>query len=149
MTRVGSGLEPAGEQSDDVERCLVGPVDILQDEDVRRLLPKVVHQRRDDVMRRCLAGDRFHQRAPQTVGNSEEGSERPRREQRIAPAREHLYGLRLLVTEPTDECRLADACLSDDDDEPPAPDRSLRNRTREHIECALALEQIELLNRPG
>ena len=86
---------------------------------------------------------------PRPSATARRRSKRPRREQRIAPAGEHLYGLRLLVTEPTDECRLADACLSDDDDEPPAPDRSLRNRTREHIECALALEQIELLSRPG
>jgi len=46
----GCALDPAPDEPEDVERGLVRPVDVLEDQDGRAVL-ELGHQRRDDVVR--------------------------------------------------------------------------------------------------
>src|SRR5204862_7279931 len=72
-------LQPAAEQPQDVERRLVGPVEVLEHEDRRGAAAQLLGQRRDELMRQHVVRDHVLQ-----LRKGEQRTERTLREQRIA-----------------------------------------------------------------
>ena len=114
----GDAGDAATEQAQDVERALVGPVDVLQHEDRAGRGAQPVEQRGRERGRRGLVEPDVEQRA-----------ERPRRVQRVARAPQDAT----TVGEGADERGLADAGLAADQDQP-------AGRAVEDVEEGLALE---------
>ena len=134
------------EQSEQVERRLVGPVHVFQHEDGRRTeLPR---QHRHDLVRHHSARDDVGKLAADLFRDREQRPERARGEERIATAPEDALGRSERLTEPAQERGLADACLTTQKDKPALlarPDRG--ERFRERRQSALALE--ETVGRAG
>ena len=82
----GSTLDPADEELQHVERGLVRPVHVLDDQDRRRPRPQLAHERRRDHVRSGAALDELLELAARELGDVEQRPERPRREQGVAGA---------------------------------------------------------------
>ena len=76
-------LDAASDESEDVERRLVGPVDVL-DHDDRRPTAKLVDQRRGDRVGNRVAAQELVQCVTRRRGDVVERAERLRREQPVA-----------------------------------------------------------------
>ena len=135
-------LDAASEQAHDVERGLVGPVEVLEHDDARRPAAQLARQRRDELARRrAVRGDR-RELAADLVGDVDERPERARRVQRVAGPPEHPDRAAALA-EGAHERRLADPGLAGDEDQPSAPLRSHRaEQLVEDLELRGALEQL-------
>ena len=116
----GNGLDPAGEQPQDVEGSLVRPVHVFEHEDGRSMRAHVANERRHDLVRLRAALDQCAQLAADAFRYGKKRSERARREEHVAGAPEHAIPLRLLVAELADERRLPDPCLAGHEHEAPA-----------------------------
>ena len=78
-------LDPAGEQAHDVERGLVGPVQILQHDDARRPPAELARERRDDIGAARRPPRR--RRASSPPASCAMSSERPERTRRVTARR--------------------------------------------------------------
>jgi hypothetical protein len=115
----GHGVHPPGEQPQDVERGLVGPVEILEDHDRRRPAAQLTGQRGEHgARRRALVAQRARL-AFELLCHVEERPQRSWRVQRVAGAPQHARGA-CAVAERSHQRRLADTCLAGDQDEPSA-----------------------------
>ena len=133
--------DPACEQAEQVERRLVGPVQVLEHDDRWRAPPQLVEQRGQHVARPGAALDEVGQLAACLGGDVEQRPERPRRVQRLARAREHADGK--VGAERVEERRLADPGLSGDEHEPPATALGhSREGARERVELVRPFEQL-------
>jgi hypothetical protein len=112
----GNGRQAAGEEADDVERRLVRPVHVLEDED-RRLDLELAQESGRNLMRACRARNERLQLVAGLLTDVEQRAEGMGREERVARARENSERGRLVAAEPADELRLADAGLSSQEDE--------------------------------
>jgi hypothetical protein len=110
-------VDAAGEEPHDVERGLVGPVDVLEHEHRRRRRAELGEHRRRDVVRHRPLLDAPPELPVGHPRDVEERPERPWREERIA-RRPQNPGLRAAVrAEPAKQGRLADAGLTLDEDD--------------------------------
>jgi hypothetical protein len=133
-------LHPPAEQLHDVQRRLVGPVEILQDDHGR--LPDRAAQRPEDLAGGCAPLGHLGQLAAHFVGDVDQRSERSRREERLARPGQHAAGP-LPLAERTHERRLADPSLAAEHDHLPAPAAThLREAVVELREVAIALQQL-------
>ena len=139
-----NGRDPACEQPQHVQRGLVGPVDILEHEDGRLSRGELPADRRGDLMRPHLAAtDQRFELPADDLGDLEQRSQRARREERVARAPEDAGGLLLVLTEPADERRLADARLARDEDDATARACTGRRQdVRERRQLGRALQQL-------
>jgi hypothetical protein len=119
-------LDLPSEDADRVERRLVGPVDVLEDDDQRP--------------RRCAVEKRGDDLVGAAVRELGQGRERMRREQRLALARPDL-GVRLLVAEAPDDRCLPDTRLAGKEHEAAAPIDRLRQQGRKPVEELLPFEE--------
>jgi hypothetical protein len=137
------GLDPAAEQPQDVERCLVGPVHVLDDEDRRCPASKLARKRCGHFVRPGVTPNVLLELAARELGNFEKGTERTRREERFAAPPQNSHRAVLVVAEAPQKCRLADARLSSDEHDPSASFRSDgREAVVEHGELARPFEQV-------
>ncbi len=90
---------PPAEHTHDVERRLVGPVDVLQDEHERPPTVTRAEERGSDRVR-TTSVDRLGDRARCLGGDLEDRPERRRREEGVAGAPEDRGGFAELVGEP-------------------------------------------------
>ena len=137
------GLDPARDETDDVQRRLVRPVHVLDNKNGGSARQPRQQCRGQTVGRHVLLQEL---RELTTGGRSDvvERTERPGGEQRVAGAPEHADRLRLLSQEATDERRLADACFAayEDDATTVLPDHGHRRKPLRQLgELALAFEQ--------
>jgi hypothetical protein len=133
-------LHPPAEQLHDVERRLVGPVEVFQDDDGR--LPDRAAQRPEDLAGGCAALGHLRQLSAHLVGDVDQRPERSRREERLARPGQHPDGL-LALAERTHDRRLADPRLAAEHDHLPAPAATnLREAVVELREVAIALQQL-------
>src|SRR3954447_5355100 len=144
------GRDPAAQQAQHVERRRVGPVEILEHEERGHAPDELVADRGGDLMRpHATAGDELVELAAHGLGDLEQGAERSRREQGVAPAPEHPGTRVVLVAELPHEGGLADARLAADEDEPAAAGGTDRREDLvQRGELRRALEQL-VLGRPG
>jgi hypothetical protein len=134
----GRADEAAAEQRDEVERAVVGPVEVLDDDD--RGGRELVERGGEDVLARARAVERGEQR---TAGLARDVAERPHGaggDQRVARAPEdppRVQG----AADVGDERRLADARLAGHDGDAPGAAR-VRDRRLEDPPLAVAFEKL-------
>jgi hypothetical protein len=110
--------EARGEQRDHVERRLIGPVHVLEDQHSGRAA-KLCDQRRRDLVRSWRPRDELLQLTAGRLGDVQQRSQRTRRAQGLARAPQDARGRSLLLAERAQERRLADAGLAADEHQPP------------------------------
>jgi hypothetical protein len=128
----GHRVEAAREQLEHVERRLVGPVEVLENENRTRPAQFVAQRRRNIVRVRSgprIAGDKV-----------EQWPQRARSEERLAHSPKNS-ALRLLgIAEPAHKRRLADSRLAVDEHEAAVPAGRFGERLVKRIEARFALE---------
>ena len=134
----GQRRDPAGEEPHEVERRLVGPVQVLHHEHARAGTQGVEHRREDLVLGRGAAQQCGHRRA-QLVRDVAQRAERAGGAQRVAHAPQ-----RLRVAGPLDEGAqqdgLADARLAGDEDDGAVAGGGAASPLLEHVEGMLTLQ---------
>jgi hypothetical protein len=113
-------LHPAGQQPQDVQGRLVGPVHVLEDEHRRAPCAELVRQRRHHLVGHRPTLDHRLELAAGRLGDAQERPERTRREQRVAGPPEDPPRLAAGFAEPPEERCLADPGLAADQQDPPA-----------------------------
>jgi hypothetical protein len=136
-----NSLHATRNEPDNVERRLVGPVQILEDQHRRRRRPKLTQQRDRNIMSAGAALDSGPQLPLGHPSHVEQRSKRPRREQRLTRRPQQSYRTTQLVAEPAKQRRLTDPRLSAHQHH--APPRSLADDSklsREHRELPRAFQ---------
>ena len=108
------GLDPARRVAEHVERGVVGPVDVLDDEDGRALLGQLLQQRGEDAIDRALVGQRGRQRAAAPGRRVVQRPQRARRDEVVARRHEDPRLGAQALDQRAHEARLADARLAGD-----------------------------------
>jgi hypothetical protein len=135
-----------GQQPHDVEGGLVGPLQVLEDEDRRRAARELAQQRAGHLVRPRVARRGVSQVAAGLLGDVDERPQRARREERVARAPKDPRGPAVLVDEAPCERGLAGAGLAGDEHEAAA--RAAAHAVEhpcERLELAGALEQVARL----
>jgi hypothetical protein len=130
-------LHPAGEQPQDVERRLVRPVHVFEDEHGRDPRAQLPRERRHHLVRHRTTLDDRLELAAGPLGDGDERPERARREERFAGAPEDPRRSAVLFAEPPHERRLADARLAADQQDMP---------TRAALDCLQAIDEHRQLS---
>ena len=87
-------FDPTTDQPQDVERRLVGPVNVLEHDDSRRPLVELAQQRARDLMRLAAPPGELLERATHGLGDIEQRPQGARSEQRIASTPEDAHRTR-------------------------------------------------------
>src|SRR5688572_11280130 len=136
----------ACEETEDVQRALVRPVHVLDDDEWRSCRSES-HQPFDDVVWRAPRVEETGDPGTRALGDLQERPQRPRRGQGIAPTPKEGRPRRQLAAESANERRLPDARLAADEDQPSMPGGGIGERCVELGERLLALE--ENVDGPG
>ena len=134
----GRAHEAAAEERDEVERAVVGPVEVLDDDD--RGGRELVERGGEHVLARARAVERGEQRPAGLARHVAERAHRARRDQRVARAPEHAprgQG----AADVGDQRGLADARLAGHDGDAPGAAR-VRDRRLEDPPLAVAFEKL-------
>ena len=137
----GHGLDTASDQPEYVECRLVGPMHVLEHENRRPVPRDVPHERSGDLVRNRIALQELAQLGAGLVCDVDDGSERSRREQRIARTFEDPGEAVDARAERTHEGGLSDAGLTRDEHEPSGSCSRLRECALQRGERFLSLEQ--------
>ena len=141
-------LDPTPDDPQDVERRLVGPVQVLNDDDGGGGPPELAHQRGGELVRPDAARRSSLELAARRLGDVEERPKRTRCEERVARAPQNTHRT-LVVAEPSRECRLSHPGLSSHEHEPAVSGRNDGSkRVRKRRELIGALEQLADALRP-
>jgi hypothetical protein len=127
--------------AEDVERGVVGPVDVLDDEHRRALLGQLLQQRGEHQVRGLVLGQRRRERA---VGPRRGVAQRPegaRGDEVVARRHEDPRLAADLGDQRPHEARLADARLARDERRRAASRPARGDRAEEDPELCIALEQ--------
>jgi hypothetical protein len=135
-------FQPPAQQPDDVQRRLVGPMDVLHDDDER--LAAQLEQCGGNLVRRAV---RAENDSWPGLRDLQERSERTWSGDRVAGTTQDGKARRKLVAEPANERCLADACLAGDENEATGAAVRRRERGRERLEQRFALEQARSRRR--
>jgi hypothetical protein len=137
----GDGLDSATEHRKDIERRLVGPVEVVQHEHRRRPLPEFTHECGRELVRPGTRSQKLLELPARDLGDVEEGAERTRREQSVAVTPQDPCRAGRLVAELPQESGLPNSRLAADEHEPPTPGVVHGNeRVVERSELARPLE---------
>jgi hypothetical protein len=136
----GHPLDPANEQPNDVERCLIGPMEILDDEHAWQL-SELLGQRLVQLVRSHLTPNELGERAACLVRDLSQRRERARREERIACPLENSHASSNAVDERSDQRALANTRLASDEHSASAPGCSDCEGFVQRRERLLALEE--------
>jgi hypothetical protein len=133
-------FEAATEQPQDIERCLVRPMQVLEHQDRRRGTRYLVGEHRQHLMGTGSVLNQIAEPSACKLGHLDERLQRPRSEQRFA--RTPQGPTSLLAAEPPHERRLPDPRLASHQDEAALPGLPCRRqRIAKHIQMLGALEQ--------
>ena len=114
----GHRLDLACQQSQHVERRLVGPVQVLDDEHGRARAGELADERRGHLVRPSLARHELLELAAGDLGEVEERAERARGEQALAGSAQDPRRRGQALAERLQEDRLAGSGLAADEHEP-------------------------------
>ena len=138
-----NGRHPARQQAEQVERRLVGPVQVLEYDDSRLAEAQLVEERAEHGARARTSVDQRREVAARLDGHVDERPEGQRRLERFAGAGEHPCSVVESGAERLHEGRLADAGLAGDEDDAAAPcPRHRRECGGERFELVGALEEL-------
>ena len=137
----GGGLDPAPDDTHDVQRRLVGPVHVLDHEN-RRAALELLQESTCDIVRPPSGAHQLVENAACFLAHLDERPQRPRRGERVAGAPEDACRARDRAAERPHEHGLADACLAGDEHQPTRAGPSLRMSAVQRSERLLALEQV-------
>ena len=131
-----------GDDHEEIERCLVRPVQVVEHDD-RRRGARTANEREECFVDRVpvTIGQRPAQVATDPVGDVHDRGERTRRIERVARAPIRAHARRRVRAERLGQRRLADACLADEERHAPPPSTRLREQPRELVQQRLPLEQ--------
>ena len=137
----GRAHEAPPEQRHEVERGVVGPVQVLDDQ--HGGAGERVQRRAQHVLARAVAVERLQHRAAEGPGDVAQRAERARRDQRVARAPEHAPLVQRLGDR-GHERRLADPRLADHGHDATGV-AGLRQRRLEDFTLAFTLKQLQSL----
>ena len=140
----GQRRDPAAEQLDDVERPLVGPVDVLDHEHRRGLVRQFGDERSHELVRHPPVGRKPTEVEAGVLRDVEERPECARREQPLARAPQHS-GSWLVRAELAEQRGLADARLASQKHHPPTAVGRLGEPGGEIFEQLGAFEELEAI----
>ena len=141
------GLGPPRDQTDDVQRRLVGPVHVLDHHDRGPDGAHFLEQRQEDRMRLLALVHRGGERTLQGCRHVDQGPERPRRPERVAGPPQHARTRIPRLAESAHQGALADARLARDEHEPAAPDGDVVEALLQRFQERRALEETALGTR--
>src|SRR5437588_4919665 len=144
----GDRLDSSREEPQNVERRLVRPVDVLEDEDGSSSSAQLACERRDDFVRPGLARDDLAELPARALRDGKQRTKRSGREERIAVAPQDSRRRTALFAEAAQECRLPHTSFATDEHDPAscgALDRV--KRFFERCEFARTLEQLARFRR--
>ena len=107
----------APQQTYDVQRCLVRPMDVLDDKHRRFLAAQLSNERNRDLVGRSSAFNYLFQLAADCCGYAKQRTQRMRRKQRVAGTGYDPH-VRLVSSEATKQHCLADSSLTSHKDKP-------------------------------
>ncbi len=139
----GDPAHAGAEQREHVERGLVRPVQILDDDNRRPVRLELAHQRRQTTRGLLTAFDRLRQRTVGHGGHIRERRKRSRGPQGVTPPPENTRR-HARMTETVDERSLADTALTANENQAPIARLRLQETLLEHRHDLLALEQLRL-----
>ena len=142
--RGSRGFQAPTDQGEHVERGLVRPVQVIEDENRRRVPAQLADQRSRDLVRLHVHVDGLVELASGLRRDVDERAQRPRREERVACAPQHPPRCGLTVTEGAQERGLAHPGLAADQHEPPSG--SCRRARERFCECGQVLRSFEELH---
>ncbi len=134
-------LDPAREQAEQVERRLVGAVDVLEHEERRPLRCELAEERVGELVGPGVAAQRVGQLAADAAGDLDERAQRPRRLERDAAAPEDAGRMRA-DGHAAQERGLADPRFAAHEHEPAGTVRGVRERCFQRVDEMRALEQL-------
>jgi hypothetical protein len=138
----GDALHLAGQEAQDVQRRLVGPVEVLEHEDARAPSGELANERTGDLVRSRLTGDQLLELAVSHLRDVEQRAERAGSEQPLAGAPQDPCRLATPVAERAQQGGLAGARLATDEDDRPGAGRYHRiERVRQSRQLIGPLEQ--------
>jgi hypothetical protein len=140
-------LDAAAEQAKDVERRLVGPVQVFQHQHARPS-PELVDQDPEHLVRPGVVPDQVGERAAGLGSDVGEGRERPRSEERVARAFEDTSSPGRVGAEAPDERGLPDTRLAGDQHQPAVAAFDLLEGVSQGLEERLPLEERACRCRP-
>jgi hypothetical protein len=133
-------LDAARRIAEHVEGGVVGPVDVLDDEDGRTFLGELVEHRGKDAIDGSLPGQRGGQRTVAARGRVVQGPERARRHEVVACRHEDPRLAADALDQGAYQARLADPRLAGDQRRRTAPLPTLGHRADEDLELRISLE---------
>ena len=134
--------DPACEEPEHVECCLVGPVDVLDHEHGRCVVVQVVDQRGSDLVGDGLAAQRLLKLGPEVRCEVVYRPQWPRCEERVASTSQDPRPPGASRAERVDQRRLAAAGLSRDERDATPPRRRLVERGLEQRKLPITLDQL-------
>jgi len=140
----GQARDPAGEEPHEVERRLVGPVQVLHHEHSRTRTQGVEHRREDLVLGRGAAQQCGHRRA-QLVRDVAQRPQRAGGAQRVAHAPQRLRAR--LLDEGAQQDGLADARLAGDEDDGAVAGDGAASALVEQVKGVLAFQELHADDR--
>jgi hypothetical protein len=133
--------DPAGEHGEQIERRLVGPVRVLDDERRSGRAGHLVEQR-VDRRRVVAAGQVLGQRTAYLAGEVAHRSERTRRGQLVAPAPQHPQPRGVAASERLDQRRLAYSGFAGDQDQRAVAGDGGTRESAQPRELLIALQEL-------
>jgi hypothetical protein len=138
----GRGTEAAGQEPEQVQGGLVGPVDVLDHQHGRHPgVPQPFEQGAKQHLPRRLVPEQLVEPTANCGGDVGQRPQRPWGGQRVTGAPQDPGSLPVPEGELVDQRRLADAGLTPDQDQSPASGPSLREPTAEVLERRFSLEE--------
>ena len=135
------GGDPTAEQLENVQRRLVRPANVLEQQHRRCARPQLLDQHRGNVVARSALLDGRLERSARVLCDLEQRTEWTRREERIADAPQESRLVADLGAEPVDESGLADPGFPGNEQKPTLARPRLGERLAQRLELELALEQ--------
>ena len=136
MSVRGRGADAPPEQREQVERALVGPVEVLHHQHARRALRDLVEQGGHEVLAAAVAAQGVGEPPAGLARDVVERAERPRRQERVAGAhQEAALDAPCARGHGREQRRLADAGLPRDEHDPAAPARCLVERRADGLQA--------------
>ena len=135
------GVDAACRVAEHVEGGVVGPVEVLDDEDGGPLLGELLQQRREDAIHRAVVCQRGPQRTVAARRRVVQRTERARGDEVVARRHEDPRRAPHAPGQRADQARLADARLAGDQRGRAVPLRGLGHGADEDLELRVSLEQ--------
>ena len=145
-------LQPPAEEAEEIERGVVGPVDVFDDGDSRRQAPaQLTEERAEEPVAGGICRQQAVERAACLHGDVLQRAEGTGRRERVTDAAQHPPAAVRggLLAETGDERGLADAGLAADAHEPALTGRGLAQPAVERVEVLVPLQQVHMARVGG